>query len=42
MLSESMLISPMDRPLEDREIKVFARMNDEFLEVNFTDRPNGV
>ena len=29
-------------PLKNREIKVITRIDDEFLEINFTDGPNGV
>jgi hypothetical protein len=35
-------VSCMHEPLENREIEVITRMNDEPLEVNFTDGPNGV
>ena len=29
-------------PLKNWEIKVITRIDDEFLEINFTDGPNGV
>ena len=32
----------MREPLEDGEIKLVARMDDEFPEINFTDGPNRV
>ena len=35
-------VSCMHEPLENREIEVITRMNDEPPEVNFTDGPNGV
>ena len=30
------------KPLKNREIKVITRIDDEFLEINFTDGPNRV
>jgi len=32
----------MHGPLKDREIKLVARMDDKFLEINFADGPNRV
>jgi len=42
MLGWTPTVSQINRPLEDREIKVFARVDDEPLEIDFTDGPNGV
>lgn len=42
MLWSASAVSQVHKPLEDREIKVFARVDDEFLEIDFTDGPNGV
>lgn len=35
-------MSLLNRPIQDREIKVFARMDNESPEVDFTDRPDGI
>ena len=35
-------ISWVDRPIKDREIKVIPRVDNELLEINFTDCPDGV
>jgi len=37
-----LLMFPMNIPLENREIKVFTGIDDEFPEIYFTDRSNGV
>jgi len=37
-----LLVSSMHGPLEDREIKLVARMDDKFPEIDFADRPNRV